>query len=108
MQPRNKTIKLLLLLVFFQSVALAQVTKFPANKVSGAGPFPYNYRIIDKNIHAGGHPLNPQKKLRNSDQQVLAILNYLKSQGVETIIDLENTGWIQKRYAKELNQTGIK
>jgi len=68
---------------------------------------PYNYRIIDNHIHAGGHPLNPQNNFANSDQLVLATLNYLKSQGIKTIIDLENTKSIQKRYTQFLNQAGL-
>jgi len=99
---------LLILLFSWPSNALvSQVSQFSAAKVTGTGPLPYNYRIIDQTIHAGGHPLNPKKFLGNSDKQVLAILAYLKSQGVATIIDLENTSWAQQRYAKLLNQAGL-
>ena len=82
--------------------AASEVTSFPTAEVWGTGPLPYNYRIIDENIHAGGHPLNPITSFGNSDEEVLEILGYLKYQGVETIIDLENTSRIQKRYRRLL------
>lgn len=88
--------------------ATSQVIKFPAKEINGTGPLPYNYRIIDDHIHAGGHPLNPRTVFMNTDKQVLSILNYLKSKGVKTVIDLENSFWIQARYEKLLKQAGIK
>lgn len=88
--------------------ASSQVEKFPAKDVSGTGPLPYNYRVIDGQIHAGGHPLNPANSFANTDEQVLSILNYLKSKGVETVIDLENTREIQTRYQALLDEAGIK
>lgn len=74
----------------------------------GTGPYPYNYRIIDGHIHAGGHPLNPTNAFSNTDAQVLSILNYLKSKHVAVIIDFENTKRIQDRYQRLLNQAQIK
>ncbi|MFA5928455.1 MAG: hypothetical protein WC838_04050, partial [Candidatus Margulisiibacteriota bacterium] len=71
---------------------------FPSAQVQGRGPLPYNYRIIDGHIHAGGHPLNPNS-FSNSDKEALTVLAYLKTQGVTCIIDLENTRTIQKRYS---------
>jgi len=81
---------------------------FLAAWASFAAPLPYNYRLVEDHIHAGGHPLGPTNNFKNSDKQVLAILNYLKSKEVTTIIDLENTRSIQKRYTKLLKQAGIK
>jgi len=83
------------------------VTAFPTREVLGKGPLPYNYRIIDGHIHAGGHPLNPANDFKNSDKEVLGILGYLKAQRVETIIDLENTGRIQDRYRRLLEKAGM-
>ena len=88
--------------------ATLEVVKHPAKDVQGTGPLPYNYRIIDGHIHAGGHPLNPITEFSNSDEQVMSILNYLKSKDVYTVIDLENTGRIQKRYQGLLDKAGIK
>ncbi|MFA4967127.1 MAG: hypothetical protein WC624_02800 [Candidatus Margulisiibacteriota bacterium] len=76
--------------------------------VKGTGPLPYNYRIIDGHIHAGGHPLNPATHFSNTDEQAMSILNYLKSKGVYTVIDLENTRSIQERYQALLDKAGIK
>ncbi|MBU1026394.1 MAG: dual specificity protein phosphatase family protein [Candidatus Margulisbacteria bacterium] len=86
----------------------SKVETFPFKLVQGNGPLPYNYRIIDKKIHTGGHPLNPKTDFKNDDEQCLAILNYLKSKGIKTIIDLENTSNIQTRYNKLLSQAGLK
>jgi protein-tyrosine phosphatase len=97
-----------LLLLAWSIPSQALVTKYPTAEVLGKGPLPYNYRVIDQKIHAGGHPLNPGTCLRNSDGQVLEILNYLKSQGIKIIIDLENTWWIQNRYKRLLKQAGLK
>jgi protein-tyrosine phosphatase len=85
----------------------SEVVKFKTSEVNGKGPLPYNYRIIDSHIHAGGHPLNPSTTFMNSNEQVLAILNYLKSKGVKTIVDLENSWWIQWRYKSLLKKAGI-
>ena len=86
----------------------SEVTKFPTSEIKGKGPLPYNYRVIDQKIHAGGHPLNPSTWFRNTDEQALGILNYLKSKGVKTVIDLEKTWWIQDRYKRLLKQAGLK
>jgi hypothetical protein len=85
----------------------SDVKRSPAGEVSGIGPLPYNYRLIDKNIHAGGHPLNPGTHFGNTDAQVLDILNYLKQHGVNTVIDLENTRYIQERYSRLLEDAGM-
>lgn len=107
----RRTIKLLVCVVIINSAvwaAASEVTTFPTREVLGAGPLPYNYRIIERRIHAGGHPLNPANTFKNSDEAVLAILGHLESQGVATIIDLENTGRIQQRYRRLLEEAGLK
>lgn len=100
----------LILLAVLSSASPAQsfCKKFPAQLVKGSGPLPYNYRIIDGHIHAGGHPLNPASDLRNSDAQANSILSYFKSQGVAVIVDLENTKRIRNRYIKLLKSADIK
>lgn len=87
--------------------ATSEVVKFSAKVVQGTGPLPYNYRIIDGHIHAGGHPLNPATNFSNTDEQAISILNYLKSKGVYTVIDFENTGRIQKRYQSLIDKAGM-
>jgi protein-tyrosine phosphatase len=72
------------------------------------GSLPYNFRTIDKNVCAGGHPLGPNTDFGNSDEKVLSILSALKSRGINTVIDLENTGYIQVRYQKLLDKAGLK
>jgi len=89
------------------TAAYSGVQKYPKAEVWGGGPLPYNYRVIDGMIHVGGHPLNPHMAFENSNRQALDILNYLKSKGVNTIIDLENTGRIQGRYSGLLETAGI-
>jgi len=108
MRKKLFTIVLACLLTGSLLAGVSNVIKFPAKEVQGTGPLPYNYRIIDGHLHAGGHPLNPSNGLNNSDKQVRSILNYLKSKGVLTVIDLENTKSIQKRYQALLDRAGIK
>lgn len=106
---KNVSIIVLILIIALPSNAtISNVTKFPTAEVRGKGPFPYNYRVIDQKIHAGGHPLNPSTWFRNTDEQALEILRYLKSKGVTTVIDLENTWWIQKRYKRLLKEANLK
>ena len=85
-------------LIYFMLLA----TGFAAAPSSDA--LPYNFRVIDKNVCAGGHPLGPNTNFGNSDKKVLSILFYLKSRGIETVIDLEDTHEIQSRYQRLLNQ----
>ncbi len=92
----------------FSLAAGSVCVKFPANQVNGSGPLPYNYRIIDGHIHAGGHPFNPANDFGNSDQAVLSILSYLKSKGVDQVVDLEDTKSIYHRYKSLLDQAGLK
>ncbi|MFA5104378.1 MAG: dual specificity protein phosphatase family protein [Candidatus Margulisiibacteriota bacterium] len=82
--------------------------KYPASQVKGEGPIPYNCRVIDSHVYAGGHPLNPASNFGNSDSQVLSILSFLGSKGIKTVIDLENTKRIQSRYSQLLFSAGIK
>jgi hypothetical protein len=106
----RKAIIWAVIILLFNAAAWAvtsEVTSFPYKKVWGKGPLPYNYRVIDRTIHAGGHPLNPGTSFGNSDRQTLGILEYLKSQGVKTVIDLQNSQWIDKRYRKLLHRAGL-
>ncbi len=81
---------------------------YPLKEVQGLGPLPYNFRVIDGKIFAGGHPMGPANKLNNTDAQVLKILKYLKSEGVVTVIDLQNDRKTEDRYARLLNKAGLK
>jgi protein tyrosine phosphatase (PTP) superfamily phosphohydrolase (DUF442 family) len=81
---------------------------YALKNVQGLGPLPYNYRVIDAVIYAGGHPLNPANGLNNTDEQAMRILKYLKSKGVATVIDLQNDRKTEDRYARLLNEAGLK
>lgn len=96
-----------MILTGYAALAGSICQKYPSSQVKGTGPFPYNYRVIDGHIHAGGHPFNPSDDFGNSDEQALAILSYLKSRGVKTVIDLENTKRIRDRYKDLLKTAGI-
>lgn len=85
----------------------SSAVRYDYPKVKGTGPMPYNYRVIDNIIHAGGHPLNPVSNCQNTDKQTLNILKYLKSKGVKTIINLDSEKSILKRYRKLLKEAGI-
>lgn len=107
-KPALLLLFLFLLAALQPEAAMLGVEKFPAKDVNGEGPLPYNYRIIDGHIHVGGHPLNPARALMNSDRGAKSILGYLSSKGVATIIDLENTIWVQGRYKNLLEEAGIR
>ena len=98
------------LLIPISSIAhqLSTATSYAIKDVQGLGPLPYNFRVIDGKIFAGGHPLNPENRLQNTDAQVLAILNYLKSKGVVTVIDLQNDKGTEDRYVRLLKKVGLK
>jgi hypothetical protein len=81
---------------------------YPRNMVTGIGPLPYNYRVTDNFLHAGGIPLDPESGYKNSDKQTLAILKYLKSKGVVTVIDLQDDKKIEARYTGLLKKAGLK
>lgn len=98
----------IILLSSFAYSGVSVCRKYPSSKVGGPGPLPYNYRVIDGHIHAGGHPLGPADDFGNSDEQALSILEYLRSQGVDTVIDLENTKRVQERYSYLLSESGMK
>lgn len=87
---------ILIFCLFFEAIA------FTTKEVAGTGPYPYNFHIIDDHVYAGGQPLNPETNFNNSDEQVLIILKYLKSLGIRTVINLEDTRYIQDRYSKLL------
>jgi hypothetical protein len=97
----------LIFLVQTVFAATSVVTRFPTKEVSGAGPLPYNYRVIDGHIHVGGHPLNPATNFKNSDEQATAILAYLRAQGVSVVVNLENTWSIYWRYKRLLRESGL-
>ncbi|MCX5749234.1 MAG: dual specificity protein phosphatase family protein [Candidatus Saganbacteria bacterium] len=108
MKIKSAAVCFLLLIFSVSSIAGTSVcVKYPSNLVSGSGPMPYNYHVIDGHIHTGGHPLDPEIDLKASDETVLSVLNYLKSKGIRHFIDLENTRAVQARYSSLLEKAGI-
>lgn len=53
--------------------------------VNGKGKYPYNFRIIDNCLTAGGSLFDPVSK-SNSDAKVCEFLQYLKSIGVRSLM----------------------
>jgi len=109
----RKNIKLLAVFIFLLSISaycgsLSHCVKYDKSLVSGAGPLPYNYRVIDGTFHAGGHPLDPAKDLKASDEQAREILRYLKSKGVDTVVDLQNDRGTEAHYVRLLDEFGMK
>ncbi len=103
-----KTPAIIRLSVFGLFFCLAlSTTAFATREALAAGAYPYNFRMIDSRVYAGGHPLNPETNFGNSDQQTLAILKSLKALGVKTVINLEDTKSIQSRYSKLLQAAGL-
>ena len=88
---------------------ISKVKKFKYAQVKGKGPLPYNYRIIDDVIHAGGQPLNPATMYGNRDTYVISIMKYFQTKGIKTVVNLHWTPpMIKRRYQKFLKKFGIK
>ena len=85
----------LFLLIFslcFSSLVLAEIeeisTKSNAIKyedVSGSGVYPYNFRLIDNCLAAGGSLFNPVSK-NNSDEKVREYIRFLKKIGINSLM----------------------
>lgn len=104
----NAAVLIVLLSAIAYGGSLSRCVKYDKSLVSGNGPLPYNYRVIDGTFRAGGHPLNPVKNLKGSDREAREILGYLRSKGVETVVDLQNDRGSEARYVSLLNEFGIK
>ena len=53
--------------------------------VGGSGNFPYNYRLIDNCLAAGGSLFNPVSK-SNSDEKVCEYIRFLKKTGINSLM----------------------
>ena len=53
--------------------------------VGGSGVYPYNYRLIDKCLAAGGSLFNPVSK-NNSDDKVCEYIRFLKKEGISSLM----------------------
>ncbi len=89
-QRRFKSILSRLCLIFslfaFNATLLADQSiceKF--DDVNGSGKYPYNFRVIDKCLTAGGSLFNPVSK-SNSDEKVVEYLRFLKGIGVNSLM----------------------
>lgn len=61
----------------------AEVIKF--EDAGGSGRVPYNFRIIDGKLMAGGYLFNPVKK-NNTDAKVADYLDFLREKGAKSVI----------------------
>ena len=72
----------------------------------GSGKYPYNFRVIDDKLFAGGNLFNPVGHL-NSHEKVYEFIKLLKSMGVTSIIllnvpsDKKESSFIKKISQKE-------
>jgi protein tyrosine phosphatase (PTP) superfamily phosphohydrolase (DUF442 family) len=82
------------------------VKQFPYKNTDGKGTLPYNYRIIDQKIHAGGSPFNP--KYTNNTKTTMKILQTLKENGVQTILTLDSHPRWQKKLKPLIKEAGLK
>lgn len=81
------------------------VVKSPASQTAGRGPLPYNYRVIDGRLHAGGSPFNP--RYTNSDRETMAILSFLKKSGVRLVLTVDSNPRAQRRLVPMLQEAGL-
>lgn len=54
----------------------------------GSGEYPYNFRVIDEKLFAGGNLFGPLAKKKNSTEKVDEYIEFLNSLGVKSIIAL--------------------
>ena len=87
---------LFLLLVFSSSalwseskdntdLLLAKSVCVKQEDVNGSGKYPYNFRLIDNCLAAGGSLFNPVSKL-NSDEKVCEYIRFLKNLGINSLM----------------------
>ena len=53
--------------------------------VNGSGVYPYNFRLIDNCLAAGGSLFNPVSK-NNSDEKVCEYIRFLKKMGINSLM----------------------
>lgn len=65
--------------ISIQSVCIKQ------DDVNGSGAYPYNYRLIDNKLAAGGSLFNPVSK-NNTDEKVCEYIRFLKKIGISSLM----------------------
>lgn len=68
--------------------------------VWGSGKYPYNFRIIDNKLYAGGSFFNPEHH-GNSTEKVRSYIKLLKTMGVTSVIALNSPGSEEEKIVKE-------
>lgn len=82
-----------MVLFFVQPTAALDVAtgsvciKGEPSQVRGAGPLPYNFRVIDDRLFAGGTLFNPET-MANDEALVRRYVRDLRGRGVRTIVSL--------------------
>lgn len=74
-----------ILCVFHFACCQAQSTVVKYADATGSGQVPYNFRVIDNSLLAGGYLFNPVKK-NNSDEKVAEYLRLLKKMGATSLL----------------------
>lgn len=74
-----------LCMLLFTNFLWAQSTVEKFSDIGGSGKHPFNSRVIDEKLFAGGYLFNPKGK-SNSSHKVREYLQWLKSSGVQSVI----------------------
>ena len=88
----------LLLIVTAESMAKSVCKQ--EEDVWGSGKYPYNFRIIDNKLYAGGSFFNPENH-GNSTEKVRSYIKLLKTMGVKSVIALNSPPSEEEKIVKE-------
>lgn len=84
----QRTAIIILFLIFLSPLCAKEISVcVKYDDVRGSGKYPYNFRVIDGKLFAGGNLFNPVGHL-NSEEKVLSYLKLLETLGVKNIIAL--------------------
>jgi hypothetical protein len=91
---------ILLILLLIPCLSNEKSLSVKEDDVGGSGKYPYNLRIIDNKLYAGGSFFNPETH-GNSSEKVRSFMKLLKSMGVTSIIALNSPPSEEEKIAEE-------
>ncbi|HPZ08488.1 MAG TPA: hypothetical protein PL110_10270 [Candidatus Eremiobacteraeota bacterium] len=91
---------IIILLLIISSFAGEKSICIKEKDVWGSGKYPYNFRIIDDALYAGGTLFNPETQ-GNSIEKVRTYIRLLKGMGVKSIIALNASSKTEENIVKE-------
>lgn len=95
--------KIILIFMLFLILSVESMAGSVCKKeddVWGSGKYPYNFRIIDNKLYAGGSFFNPENH-GNSTEKVRSYIKLLKTMGVTSVIALNSPPFEEEKIVKE-------